>query len=324
MKFVELKESLKKEVLPNYFLQGDDFFLMHNALGQIKAAIAGDFGDFNTTTFCDDDGHSAEDITNACLNMPFGGGKRLVIVKGSCIKKEDKGLEKLTNIIKQKNEHLALVFFAQNEDEIFSVVKPLCNLVDCDKISAITCVKYIKTQLAKAGVQISDENANLIANLCQNQMAKISGEVTKLAILARSNDNQVNEQLIYDTIERDVEHLVFELGDFICKKDVKNSFVCLENLLANKQIRDAVLPTLYSFFSRAFFATVTKDDAIVSRELKTKPYAVQKAREMTKHFTPKELIKILKQLVVADYNTKIGKVKLDEVLFLAVCNILSA
>ena len=321
MDFINLKESLKKEVLQSYYLHGNDIYVLYSSLRLITKAASGEFGDFNTIVFTADDGATASDIVRACLSLPIGDGKRLVIVKGSKVKKTDKVLDELVAIIKNPPESLCLVFFAADKCDIFDAVKSHCNEVNCDKLPTSYVISFIEAEVKKGGAKIIREEANLICDLCGGELGKIYGELNKLCLLA--NGGQITKELIDEQIEKDYEYIVFQLGDKLGKKDAGAALPMLEALLADKEVKNYILSSLYSLFSRALFASVTQDDELVAKELKTKPFAVSKAKEISENFSQSALRKVCGLILEAEESFKTGQTSLDDAVLGVVCKILS-
>lgn len=321
MKFSELKGSLKEKVASGYYLFGEDVFLMYKALNLIEKACVVDFPMLNEVVFDGDKTILADDVLNSLLVLPIGQDKRLVVIKdGSKIKKDQKVLEKIKNELKSNNQ-ICLVLFESVKCEFFDELKNLCESVDCNKIDFEFAKVYIDQKLKKSQKTISEQDARLIYDLCCGFMGRIDGEVEKLANL--SKQSEISKEEIENNIEPDFEFKIFELGDNLSKKNSEKVFIILDKLLADKDLKFAILPNLYSLFSRMLFAGVTNDDALVAKEFGVKPYAIIKAKELAKKYSQSALKNICEQISNAELDYKSGAAEYESAIYALVFQILA-
>ena len=89
MKFIELKSSLKDSVAGIYSLEGDDRFVLINALELIEKKIDLKFPDMNKTVFNNEAKYTLDDIISSASALPFGDEKRIVVVWDTALKAND-------------------------------------------------------------------------------------------------------------------------------------------------------------------------------------------------------------------------------------------
>ena len=75
-----LKNRLKERVEPCYLLQGEDYYLYDRAFSMIKKACDISLPDFDLVKF-DDENFTMKALVDSAEVLPFGSGKRLIVVK---------------------------------------------------------------------------------------------------------------------------------------------------------------------------------------------------------------------------------------------------
>lgn len=321
MKFSGLKGSLKERVESGYYLFGEDVFLMYKALKLIEKACVVDFPLLNEVVFGGEKVILTDEVLNSLLVFPLGQDKRLVVVKdGSKIKCDKTIMEKIKNELKN-NQNICLVLFGEQKCEFFDELKDLCEGVDCNKIEFDFAKVYIDQKLASFQKTISTQNARLVYDLCSGLMGRIDGEIEKLANL--SKQSEISKEEIENNIEPDFEFKIYELGDNLSKKNSELVFKMLDKLLVDKDLKFAILPNLYSLYSRMLFASVTNDDALVAKEFGVKPFAIIKAKELAKNYSQSALKTICELISNAELEFKSGKREFESAIYSLIFKILS-
>ena len=79
MKFIELNKHLKEKIEPLYNIKGDDFFLIKQAISNLKAILIKDFEEFNYANI-DADKMKKEQAHELISTLPMMNEHRLVIL----------------------------------------------------------------------------------------------------------------------------------------------------------------------------------------------------------------------------------------------------
>ena len=152
MKFKELKKSFASGLSPIYFVCGDDAFLVGRATRLIIDACNIDEG-LNLSNF---EGGAvkgdAENLLAALTSYPFFGDKRVVVIK------EYYPLAADIKVLKGyfENPCETTVFVIANLSKCDNISKmPNITEVDCFKGDGSVATMWIKSQVAKGGVSIS-------------------------------------------------------------------------------------------------------------------------------------------------------------------------
>ena len=112
-----------------YRIVGDDYYLIDLAVDQLKQACGISLSDLNQSFF-DDENFLAEDVIDACNQMPFMAEKRLIILKDlSKISETDK--QKIIKYSKNPSPYSVLVVIDNNKN--FTALESA--LIDCKTFS---------------------------------------------------------------------------------------------------------------------------------------------------------------------------------------------
>lgn len=77
----DLKKRLSVEILPVYFLKGQDAYVKELAIGVLKELLDKDFSDMNLTVF--EDSSDMEAVVQTLNTVPVFDERRLVVVKST-------------------------------------------------------------------------------------------------------------------------------------------------------------------------------------------------------------------------------------------------
>ena len=77
----DLKKRLSVEILPVYFLKGQDAYVKELAIGVLKGLLDKDFLDMNLTVF--EDSSDMEAVVQTLNTVPVFDERRLVVVKST-------------------------------------------------------------------------------------------------------------------------------------------------------------------------------------------------------------------------------------------------
>ena len=167
MKFIELNKNLKEEIKPLYNIKGDDFFLIKQALTNIKAYLIKEFEDFNYVKL-DAVKMKTEQAYEQIATLPMGNDYRLVVLENPS-----------SDIVKFLNKH-------EFEDNIVVIVcvnaENLTNgeTIDCSKMDKADVSKYILNSLSKSNLSIEEQALDFLIEATAGNMTKIVNELKKI------------------------------------------------------------------------------------------------------------------------------------------------
>ncbi len=321
MKFEALKQSLEREILPAYFITGEDIFLMYRALTLIENACVPMYKDLNYTTFTPENKNTIEEIIDSLNNLPLMDKKRLVVLKGSSLKKNTHNAKVLEAYLKKPNPNCCFVYFDSTPNELFNAYKGFFELVDCNKLSKTYVKQFILKELSIKKATITEDAFDLLYDNCDGLLSEMVHEAHKLAALAPGG--AVTKTIVDQNTEKTFEYQVFELSDAISKRQKDKTIKIVNKLMLNRDTREAIIPTLLGQFNRALHARLNGNTQLISKELGAKEYAIIKSKEMAMRFSQKELKQIFDLIFTYDHKTKTGALSLENAITLLIDEILT-
>ena len=320
MKFVELKASLKDGVAGIYSLEGDDRFVLLNALDLIEKKIDLKFPDMNKTVFNNEAKYTLDDIISSASALPFGDEKRIVVVWDTSLKASDYlKFEKF--IAGGGAETTNFIFVSSSLNEFSRKMKNISVVVDCNKLDELTLKKWIVNRVNKGGLEIEEGAVALLIEYANQSLARISTELDKLMTMG---SDVVSMNLVEQYVVPDREYQIYELTDAISKGDAERVFNITQTILAHEKYPIGIIQYLYQSFRKLLYIVLSKkSDDELGAIFKVKPYSIKMSRVQASKFTPKELKKVVDQLSCLEFDIKAGRAQLQSSVTYAICKILS-
>lgn len=320
MKFVELKNSLDREVKPVYIIQGDDRFVCYNALQIFEKRFAVNYPSMNRMVF--DSDAKMQTIVDSALVFPLGDEYKLIEVRDFKPQNEKQDAKILETYLNSPLESSILVFFNSFDNDFFKSFNKKVEVVDCNRLEDKWLYAWIKQNSKSENVSIDDDAISELIMLSDNSLSKISTEFKKLASFVGSN-GEINKTIVNKFVEKSKDYKVYELTSEIANKNGKNALIILNSILEMDNNSVGLLGSIYKHFERLFMiSTSTSTDAELASLFNIKPYAVQMLRKQLANFSTKNLKKIISMLGELDYKIKSGKINADGSVVYAICNIL--
>ncbi|MBP3631267.1 MAG: DNA polymerase III subunit delta [Clostridia bacterium] len=319
MKFIELKSSLKESLGAIYHLDGNDRYVLLNALELIEKRIGLNYPEMNKTSFNNESKYSLDDVIQSASSMPFGDEKRLVVVWDTSIKASE--YAKFEKFVQGGGaEYCVFVFISSSPNEFCKKVKNLAVVVDCNKLDEITLKKWIVAKVGRSGLQIEEGAVALLIDYSNSSLARINSELDKLLSVG---EPIITSSLIESFVVPDREYQIYELTDAISKGESERVFNIVETIMAHEKYPIGIIQYLYQSFRKLLFIVLSKkSDEDLAVMLKVKPYAVKMSRIQASKFTPKELKKINEQLSNLEFDIKAGRANVQNSVIYAICKIL--
>ena len=319
MKFLELKNSVKNEILPIYYIEGEDAFLRQSALSTLKNAFLVE-PDFNLTNFTGADLKAdIEDFLTAVRSYPFLSDKRVIVVSEYYPTATDLKSKKLQEIFKTVEETSIIIFINSK------ACAPLKNqnnvtVVDCNKLDLDSITKYLRAVLLKNEIVIDSGAVTKLVEYSGYDMAKINGEINKLVSFVK--DTKVIDETAVDAIVvKDTDYQIYELSGYIADKKYQKAFQTLNEMLSKKESEQMIFMSIYYHFRRLLHVSISnQSDSEIASVLGVKEYAVKKAKMQAKKFNVKRLKAVCDKLCEFDTAFKSGELSLDNVLWNSIFN----
>ena len=319
MKFKELKRSLAERVEPIYLVTGEDaFFLSHSVkliIGDRVANPALNLSNFDGSEIKG----NADKLLAALVSYPFMSEKRAVVVKEYYPNAQD--LKALSGYFENPNETTMLIFCNSSPSENIAKQKNVTT-VDCSKGDLLLLSGWISSKAKSAGLTVSNLAVNKIIDYCCYDMTRINGETEKLISYALGK-SQITEADVDALCVKETDYKLYEVVDFIASRRYDRAYESFTEMLDSAGDGQKLFVSLYYHFRKLFYVSVSNEsDKALSEYLGIKEFAVKKAREQARRFSPKRLKAVTDKLEKEDADFKQGKLEAQSVIWNGILNIL--
>ena len=312
MKFENLKQSLTGGVAPIYVIEGNEPFFKTRAVEMIKAACLSEPSlNFTRFTGADIKEQGLSALSVAIRSCPFMSDKRVVEVVDWYPTATDAKSKDFKDLFSGAIDTSVLIVVNEKPCDVFKKLGAV-TVIECDQASDELITRYIRSKTNKAKVIISTSVCSKIIAYCKRDLTRIDAETDKLIDYAKDKD-EITDEAVELLVTKDVEYKVFEMVEFIVKKDYEKAYKIIEEARTpvDKQM---LLSMLYGHFRRMFYCMTDKSsDLAVAQKLGVKEYAVKMTRKQSKGFSARRVKLIMDKLMQADAAFKSGKNTIDAV-----------
>ena len=293
MKFIELNKKLKEKVEPLYNIKGEDFFLVKQAITNLKAFLIKDLEEFNFASI-DAEKIKKEVVNEQILTLPFVNEYRLVVLNNP-------------------NQEVVKFLNQLNLNEFDSVI--VCvnaqNLtvgeeVDCSKLERSDIYKYILNYLSKQSLSIEERALDYIIEATNANMSNITNELNKIASYCVDSD-MITMDVVANLVSSSSDYAIYMLTNAIDNKDY-TSYQKILHDLSKSQSQGEIFSYIGKYFRRMQYIALNKNDEELAKILSIKPYAVKMSRQAVNKNGVKYYLNLYEKYVTLDYKIKSGDI----------------
>ena len=300
MKFIELNKNLKHKIESVYNIVGDDYFLIKQAISNIKSFIIKDLEEFNYIKV-DADKMKTQEAEAIISTLPIGNDYRLVVLT-------DPSADVVKLINKFNFEDLSIVVVCVNADKLTVGEK-----IDCSKLDRLDISKYILNYLSKHNLSIEERALDYIIDASNSNMSKIYNELNKLISYAQ-DEQTITMNIATNLVSNTSEYAIYMLTNAIDNKDYVNYQKILNELSKNASMGE-LFSYLGKYFKRMQYISLNKQDDELSNVLGIKPYAIKMSRQYITKNGIKYYIELYQKYIDLDYKIKSGKISATNALY---------
>ena len=294
MNALEVKQNLKNEIKSVYVVSGNDNFLINTALTYLKESLVDGFEEFNYIRL-DGSDLKESDYKLALNTLPFGSGNRLIVINN--INSVGAGLV---------NKFSELSFC----NVVVVCVSPSYTIagenINCDHLNSQELKKYLISYFNKAQLQVENNAIDYIIGISNSDLNYISNELVKVIGYLEKGEI-VTTDIIKLLFTKNESYFVYNLTTAIDNKDNKLAMKILNSLQENVSISE-IFMFMGSYFRKMFYTAINANNDEIATILKTKPYAITKARECVNKNGKSFYVNMYNKYTNLDYEIKTGKI----------------
>ena len=291
--------------------------------------------EFNKTTLRDD--FTLEDIITTAQTVPFGAGKRCVIVYDFLWEKlKKKELKVLEKCLSSLSSNTMLIFVRTEENllqpakKLLTTVFAVAEIVELNVLSEQESAEMLQNMFSKEHIKINKLSCADIVERCKNDPLLLGNEFAKLCAYAKAfNKKQIAEEDIDLMVSYEPEQNIFKLGNAVLKGDLNYAYSVLTKLFAQAQQSTAIVGSLRFVFSDLLIAKLALMGRHSEAELhndfkntfKGKTFRIKNALKTAQNFSLEAICNCITILKEADVTLKTSAAEPQGVLQEAICKL---
>lgn len=223
----------KEKTLPVYFLCGEDQFTIDASVEIIEKHIAPQIlSDFDKEMFSAEKGQNLSQILDVAFAFPFGGGKKLIIIK-NFEKFNDK--KELNSYLNQPPDSTVLVITQSNKvtdiaKEPYSILLEKHFMFEARSATSEELVDWVIRRCKKVGINFSRENAQSLVDIVGEDKALLDMQLQKFENYFVGK-NEISFEDIKINSSPTKEYSIFSLQDALGQGDKVRAVEIAFNLL---------------------------------------------------------------------------------------------
>ena len=300
MKFIELNKKLKEKVEPLYNIKGEDFFLVKQAITNLKAFLIKDLEEFNFISI-DAEKIKKEVVNEQILTLPFVNEYRLVVLNNP-----NQEVVKFLNQLDLLDLNSIIVCVnAQN--------LTVGEEIDCSQLDRSDISKYILNYLSKSSLSIEERALDYIIEATNSNMSHITNELNKITAYCVGLD-MITMDIVLNLTSSSSEYAIYMLTNAIDAKNYTNYQKILHDL-SKAQSQAEIFSYMGKYFKRMQYIALNKNDEELAKILGIKPYAIKMSRQAVNRNGVKYYLNLYEKYVNLDYKIKSGLITPTNALY---------
>lgn len=304
-----IKNVKKGNILPIYYLFGEDTYNLSKTVQAIEEAVAPLLTSDFDKDICYSESRNVQEVVNIARAFPFGSQKKLIIYKEAEKAKDKKNLEPY---IESPPDFTVLVFV--HNGIITNLTSPPFNLLlennflyEAKELKGENLVEWISELAKSKGKQISNENAALLADFSGENRLMIENQLEKI-ISFLGDKTEITFNAIKEVSVSVKENTIFDLQNFVFQKDKANALKIALNMIENGSEATLIISMLTKYFvGLAQLRELNEKkipDAETAKIVGAHPHYLKNYQRAAVLFTYNDYMKAMEALLKADVSVK--------------------
>lgn len=312
----ELKQALKNKNLGRlYFFHGEETFLLHHYLGQMKKQLLDPLTESFNFHRLDNETFDIRSFADAVENLPMMAEHTLVQVDDiDLFKLGEADRTKMTEILSDIPDYCTIVFTYltvswkpdKRLKKLWEAVDKNANVVEFAKQDQRDLVAWITRHFAARSKRISNDLCVYLIDITGGTMTALAGEIDK--ICAYSGADEIRKSDIDAVTEPVLDAVVFQMTDLLSAGRYDQALNKLQQLLKMQQEPLAILGAVGGHFRRLGAARTLLDRGKSAYDLQKlygiPDYPARKTMEAARRFSADFCRKAAQLVLETDYRMK--------------------
>lgn len=312
----ELKQALKNKNLGRlYFFHGEETFLLHHYLGQMKKQLLDPLTESFNFHRLDNETFDIRSFADAVENLPMMAEHTLVQVDDiDLFKLGEADRTKMTEILSDIPDYCTVIFTYltvswkpdKRLKKLWEAVDKNGNVVEFAKQDQRDLVAWITRHFAARSKRISNDLCVYLIDITGGTMTALAGEIDK--ICAYSGADEIRKSDIDAVTEPVLDAVVFQMTDLLSAGRYDQALNKLQQLLKMQQEPLAILGAVGGHFRRLGAARTLLDRGKSAYDLQKlygiPDYPARKTMEAARRFSADFCRKSVQLVLETDYRMK--------------------
>lgn len=312
----ELKQALKNKNLGRlYFFHGEETFLLHHYLGQMKKQLLDPLTESFNFHRLDNETFDIRSFADAVENLPMMAEHTLVQVDDiDLFKLGEADRTKMTEILSDIPDYCTVIFTYltvswkpdKRLKKLWEAVDKNGNVVEFAKQDQRDLVAWITRHFAARSKRISNDLCVYLIDITGGTMTALAGEIDK--ICAYSGADEIRKSDIDAVTEPVLDAVVFQMTDLLSAGRYDQALNKLQQLLKMQQEPLAILGAVGGHFRRLGAARTLLDRGKSAYDLQKlygiPDYPARKTMEAARRFSADFCRKSAQLVLETDYRMK--------------------
>ena len=312
----ELKQALKSKNLGRlYFFHGEETFLLHHYLGQMKKQLLDPLTESFNFHRLDNETFDIRSFADAVENLPMMAEHTLVQVDDiDLFKLGEADRTKMTEILSDIPDYCTVIFTYltvswkpdKRLKKLWEAVDKNGNVVEFAKQDQRDLVAWITRHFAARSKRISNDLCVYLIDITGGTMTALAGEIDK--ICAYSGADEIRKSDIDAVTEPVLDAVVFQMTDLLSAGRYDQALNKLQQLLKMQQEPLAILGAVGGHFRRLGAARTLLDRGKSAYDLQKlygiPDYPARKTMEAARRFSADFCRKAAQLVMETDYRMK--------------------
>ena len=246
-----ISELKTAELKPVYFLFGDDYLTINNAIKAISnCAEPLITSDFDRETISAEKKTSLTDVVDLAYTFPFGSEKKLLIVKNF---ENFNNKKQLIDYVNKPNDTTVLVIanygkISNLNSEPFKTLENKKQIFEARELKGVELENWVRKRCKQLDFEINTESVKTLVEIVGEDKSLLEMQLQKFKSFL-GNNNEISVEDIKRLSSATKEYSIFDLLNAIGKGNAANSIKIINNLLDCGKNMVFILSMLTKFIS---------------------------------------------------------------------------